>query len=196
MQSRILVLITILAVSLLAACYPGESTTGWDDVSISMSQVRSPASLSPAWRAYKQSYVPGFSASAVNVLYFSAQLPHSYMEGSDIEFHIHAAYQDALSGNSTWYFSYSWANIGDTFPVPEEVTVYDIPSPELVDTHQLIQIAPLIDGAGKKISSILLCSIQRLGNTDGDNYPSEIYLISGDFHIRKNSIGSYTETMK
>jgi hypothetical protein len=173
------------------------NTFGWDDVAVSMINAKTPAANSPTWRDYLQMQVPAFSPTQVNVLYFTAQLPHSYKEGTNIEFHIHVVYPDALVGNSTWYISYAWANIGDTFPVASSVTVYDVPSPTTANRHQLIELASSINGTGKQISSVLLCSIQRLGNTIEDNYPSEIYLVSGDFHIIKDTpAGSRTQFTK
>ena len=171
-------------------------TYAWDDVSVPMANAKTPAANAPTWRYLQGGEVPAFSASQVNVIYFSAQLPHSYKEGSNLEFHIHVAYPDALAGNSTWYISYSWANIGDVFPLPAIVTVNDVPSPEIANAHRTVELVANINGAGKKISSILICSIQRLGNTLEDNYPSEIYLISSDFHIVKDTIGSRTESVK
>jgi len=167
----------------------------WDDMSIAMANAKVPAANAPTWRDYKQTQVPAFSASQVNVLYFTAQLPHSYKEGSDLEFHIHVAYPDAVAGNSVWYFSYSWANDGVAFPVALSTTVTK-PSIGIVDGHQLMEIIANIDGTGKKISSVLLCSIQRLGNSGDDNYGNEIYLVSGDFHYQKDAIGSRTMLVK
>ena len=167
----------------------------WDDVSIAMAQVRTPAALAPTWTTYKSSQVPAFSDTQVNVLYFSTQLPHSYKEGSDIEFHIHVAYPDAVAGNSVWYLTYSWANDGEAFPAPLGVQVTK-PSIGIVDGHERMEIVANIDGTGKKISSVLLCSIQRTGTHGDDNYGNVIYLVSGDFHIQKDSVGSRTQNVK
>ena len=161
----------------------------WDDMSIAMANAKVPAANAPTWRDYKQTQVPAFSASQVNVLYFSAQLPHSYKEGSDLEFHIHVAYPDAVAGNSVWYFTYSWANDGDAFPAPLSVQVTK-PSIGIVDGYQRMQIVANIDGTGKTISSVLLCSIQRTGTHGDDNYGNVIYLVSGDFHYQKDAVGS------
>jgi hypothetical protein len=161
-----------------------------------MANAKTPAANAPVWRDYLQSQVPAFSPTQVNVLYFTAQLPHSYKEGSNIEFHIHVAYPDNSAGNSTWYFSYSWANIDGNFPVASSVTKRFVASPVVANKHQRVSVISSIDGTGKTVSSVLLCSIQRLGNDSDDNYPSEIYLVSGDFHIQKDTIGSRTENAK
>lgn len=162
----------------------------YNDLVVTMTILKPPASLYPTWRAYKQSQVPAFSDTTVNVLYFSAQLPYDYKDGSDLEFHIHLAYTDNNTGNSVWYFSYCWTNIDDTFPV-EDSEIVTIASPEVEDYHQLAEMVAAIDGTGKEASSVLLCSIQRLGNHGDDTYPSEIYLLSGDFHYKIDKIGDY-----
>lgn len=168
----------------------------WTDLSISMAQVRAPASLSPTWTPYQGSQVPAFSASQVNVLYFSAQLPHSYLEGSDIEFHIHIAYPDNAAGNSVWYFTCSWANIDGTFPAPFLSPLVVVASPTTTDYHQDPEIVANLDGTGKTISSVLLCSIQRIGTHGSDDYANVIYLVSGDFHFQMDTMGSRTMLIK
>jgi hypothetical protein len=164
-------------------------TPVYDDLAVSMINAKVPVANAPTWRDYLQTQVPAFSSSQVNVLYFSAQLPHSYKEGTNLEFHIHLVYPDSNGKNSVWYFSYSWANIGDDFPAPTTTTV-GIPSPANADNHRLSEIVASIDGTGKTISSVLLCSIQRLGNDLEDTYDNEIYLISSDFHFQADTLGS------
>ncbi len=168
----------------------------WNDLSIAMSQARTPASLAPTWTPYKGTQVPAYSATQVNVLYFSAQLPHSYKEGTNIEFHIHLAYPDAVAGNSVWYFTYSWANDNEAFPAPSNSGQVVIASPGIIDDHQRDEIIASIDGTGKKISSVLLCSIQRTGTHGDDNYGNIIYLVSADFHHQIDTIGSRTQFVK
>ena len=167
----------------------------WDDLSIALAQAKTPASLAPTWTPYKGSQIPAYSSSAINVIYFSAQLPHSYKEGSSIEFHAHIVYPDNLAGNSVWYATYSWANVDSTFPVATGVYL-TVASPTITDYHQLINIVPSISGTGKKISSVLLCSLQRIGNHIEDTYPSELYAVSADFHFKKDTLGSRTEGVK
>lgn len=168
----------------------------WDDVSIAMAQVRQPASSAPTWTPYKGSQVPAFSPTQINALYFSAQLPHSYLEGTDIEFHIHIAYPDNGAGNSVWYFTYSWANDGDPFPDPTMSPQVIIASPTVANNHQLAEIIAVMDGTNKEISSVLICMIQRTGTHVSDTYASDIYLVSGDFHFMKDTLGSRMEFTK
>jgi len=166
------------------------TTAVYDDMQISMANVKTPAVNAPNWVSYKSSEVPAFSKTATNVLYFSAQLPHSYKEGSDLEFHIHIAYPDNGVDNSVWYFTYSWADVESNFPAASNSGNVILASPTTTDRHTAPSIIATISGAGKKISSVLLCSISRLGGDGSDSYDNVIYLVSGDFHYQKDTIGS------
>jgi hypothetical protein len=167
----------------------------YNDVSILLSTAKAPSSSSPTWTSYLSSEVPAFSKTVTNTLYFTSQLPHGYKEGSDIEFHIHLVYPDGNSGNSTWQLTYSWANIDGTFGVATSVNA-TIVSPATQNYHQMAEIEDAINGAGKTISSVLLCSISRLGGDGGDNYDNDIYAVSADFHVQTDTIGSRTATVK
>lgn len=172
-----------------------EGSVYYDDLRISLSTTKAPASSTPTWTAYKGSEVPAFSASATNVLYFTAQLPHSYKEGSNIDFHIHVAYPDNTAGNSRWTFTYSWINIDGTFPTATSTSI-TLAAPAVLDKHVLHDIALNISGAGKLISSILLCSVSRIGGDAEDTYANVIYGLSADFHYEVDGLGSRTETAK
>jgi len=166
----------------------------WDDQQVVPSSVRLPAANAPTWAGYKGSQILVFSASATNRIYFSAQLSHAYQEGADIDFHIHIIHGNNLTLNSVWVFGYSWANVGDVFPSQTTVSLTNA-APGVTDKHQYVDFGS-ISGAGKKISSILLCELYRDGTDAGDTFPNNIGLVGLDFHIKKNSIGSLQETVK
>lgn len=167
----------------------------WGNLSIAMGEVKLPGVSDPSWTAYKGSYVLTFAKAADNIASFSAQMPHGYKQGSDIEFHLHLAYPDNGAGGSRWVFTHSWANMGAAFP-GETTVPLTVASPEITDQHQYSEIATL-SGAGKTISSILLCSIMREG-TDAvnDTYDDVSYLVSMDFHYQRDTNGSRLENSK
>ena len=167
----------------------------WDTLSVSMTNIPLPAALAPTDMPYVNSHVPAFDPDAINVMYFSAQLPHTYKEGTDIEFHIRVVYPDAGAGDSVWYFTYSWANEGDTFPGATATTIVS-PSTGVADELHEIGILAAINGAGKRIGSELLCSIQRSGTLGTDTYANYVYLISCDFRYQVDMLGSRQETIK
>lgn len=168
----------------------------YDDQQVAVTSVKLPGVSDPTWTAYKGSYVLTFAKGADNIISFISQLTHKYKEGSDIEFHIHTAWPDSGAGDTIWNFTHSWANVGDDFPAETTVAAVTIASPENQDNHQLDEIAATISGTGKKISSVILCSLQREGTAVADDYDDVTYLVSLDFHIQINTIGSKTELTK
>lgn len=169
----------------------------WDDQQINIGSVQLDAQSPPSWESYKSSQVLEFGPNNDEYIYFTAQLDHGYREGTDIEFHLHLAYPDAGVGDTVWNFSYSWADIGGTFPVASNVLGVAIAAPGVADYHQLAEIEGEIDGTGKNISSVLLCSLSRQGfSSEDDTYANSVYLVALDFHIRINSIGSRTMLTK
>jgi hypothetical protein len=166
----------------------------YNDILVNPNAVRLPAVSAPAFVAYKGSQVLEFSKTATNTVHFQVQLPHSYAEGQNIEFHFHLAYPNNGTGNTRWAFTYSWANITGTFPTETTVNV-TAASPNSAGYHQLVGMGSLT-GTGKGISSVLLCSLSRLGADGTDTYDDVVYVTSFDFHIPMDTVGSKKETSK
>jgi hypothetical protein len=168
----------------------------WDDEKAPIAGVRLPASGAPTWTAYKGSQVLSFAGNATNTIYFTAQLPHQYHEGSDIDFHIHYVPEDNTAGNHRWVFTHSWASVNTAFPTETTVTTL-LATPEVTDQHTIGAITAAITGTGKNVSSVLLCSLARTGGHADDTYNAKaIYLISFDFHVQKDAEGSLKRTSK
>jgi hypothetical protein len=53
-----------------------------------------------------------------------------------------------------------------------------------------------VSGAGKKISSMLMCKLQRNSSNVLDTYANAAYLLEFDIHYQKDDIGSKTELVK
>ncbi|MBN2820770.1 MAG: hypothetical protein JXP36_17480 [Bacteroidales bacterium] len=165
------------------------SDTYWDDLQVNLSSVNLKSNYEPDWIEYKGGYILRFKDDDQDAVYFTAQLPHSYKHGSDIEFHIHLAFPNGNSGNMKWSFTYSWANIGSTFSNESQIEAL-IASSGVTDKHDIGDFG-LIDGTGKKGSSVLLCSLERNAETDSDDtYESDVYMVALDFHFQIDKPGS------
>jgi hypothetical protein len=134
-------------------------------------------------------YVYGFDEKQEEELFFEVQLPHSWVEGSDIRPHVHFTTPTQTATTLTWGLEYTWATIngvyGDTNILSQAI---DCP---VAYTHTICPLGT-ISGTGKKISSILICRVFR--TTGG--YVGNGILLSVDFHIQLNSMGSYNELNK
>ena len=172
----------------------------WDDLRIDTNNIKLDATNPPSETAYKGGFVLEFPDNANKKIYFSVQFPHSRSVGSDVHFHLHYVIDTNGSGagaeNVKWIFTHSWADIGSAFPTETTVntgTTKDVQNIN-ADVHVIHEIAE-IDGTGKDISSMMLCSLER-DTTVADNYTGHIYLMEVDFHVQLDSLGSIIEFNK
>ena len=176
--------------------FPNDLTI-WDDQQVSIGSAKLHPANTPVWTAYKGGYVLAFEGGGADEeqLFFTAQLSHKYKEGSDIEFHIHYAPEDATVANVRWVFTYSWASSDGVYGAETTVTTI-LATPGVADQHTYGEIGD-ITGTGKTISSILICSLMRESSHATDTYDNlDIYLLGLDFHIQCDAIGSSEEDTK
>jgi len=171
----------------------------WDDMRVPVNSVKIPGSNNPGDASFKGGLILAFSDQAVlgneEYVYFTAQLPHTYKEGEDIESHVHWVGEDATIGDVYWRLTYSWANIGDAFPAESTIYVADTNS-AIADTHNKVYFES-ISGTGKKISSMLVCSLSRHSSNILDTFGGkDAYLLEIDFHFPVNTLGSRQEVVK
>lgn len=136
-------------------------------------------------------YVQTSIEDSIQSLYFTAQLPHSYLEGSDLYPHVHWFPKDNTGGTVTWGLEYTWANSGSPFPITSTITATDN-APTVALQHVITNLGT-ISGTGKKISSVLMCRIYRGLN---DTYENAAGLLELDFHYQQQGTGSRTQLTK
>lgn len=164
----------------------------WSDIVVALHGAELHPTQSPQWIDYKGGRALQFSGTANQTIYFDCQLPHSYAEGTDLEFHVHAVHQVTETGTVIWELTHSWANVGEVFPTQTTVSK-TFPSHEPQDVHGAGSVATL-DGTGKKVSSILMCSLTRKGAVDTSTSAS--LLIGVDFNFLMDTLGSREEYAK
>jgi len=126
---------------------------------------------------------------------FNAQISHKYAEGEDIEFHIHIGNNSSTSGPVVFKLTYEWANMDGTFPSATSTSkTFTIDGTD--GKHQMEEIIASITGTSKEISSILLCTLERIADDAGDTFSESVYVIGIDFHVPLDTIGSRQEGTK
>ena len=137
-----------------------------------------------------------FDKATEEELYFAAQLPHGYKEGSDIVAHVHwFPVANGVSGRTvSWGLEYLWTNMADVSGNTVIVYANDTIQEDavlLADKHYLTNFAAL-SGTGKTISSMLLCRIFRDATGAGltDDYDNDVGLLEIDFHYEIDTAGS------
>jgi len=173
------------------------SGTIWDDLSIPGMNAK-PGVASPDWAVYKGGiFLWMFKGTGTDEVCFTVQMPHSWKVGSDIKPHIHWVPTTApASNNVTWTLEYFWVNIGGTVGATTTITssTVTVGTPG-IDTH-LITGLGTISGAGKTLSSILVCRLYRDGGNPSDTYADPAALLQADFHYEKDTEGSRSEYTK
>lgn len=174
----------------------------WDDLVITAESFRL-AGASPATaQAYRSGYVLAFTNVADRYCYFNFQLPHTYVEGTDVKFHIHWTIPVSGAGagaeNVKWDFTYSASSPNalypETWPAASTATVTIDVQNDAVNEH-LVDTIVTISGAGFTISEVLICSLMR-DTTVANNYGNPAYLVSADLHIQVDTSGSRQEWVK
>ena len=161
-----------------------------EDLRVPISAVNVGASKAPGFDVFLgTTYAYHFSPSSGEFVYFVVQLPHSWKEGSSIEPHIHWAPSDATTGTVTWQLEYTWANNNDTFLAPSTIFVRQATKGK---SHYMQKAEfPDLDGTGKKISSMIVCTLSRYASDTLDTYAADAALLELDFHYTMDTIGSY-----
>jgi len=131
-------------------------------------------------------------------LFFTAQMPHGWKEGSDIKPHVHWTTKDDATGkNVEWGLQYVWANVTQQFSSTTTIiyTNNTIGTPGI--RQHLISTFPTIVGTGHTLSSMLICRLFRHSSHANDTFDGkEAGLIEIDFHYQIDSDGSNEEYLK
>ncbi len=183
----------------------GTATT-FNDIVINPSIARNNGTNVPLWGLFSTSdiYTWMFEDAKLEEVTFTVQLPHNYMEGSNLYPHIHwAPMTDAGTSRVRWTMDYQWVNLNGVFTGSTTSTVsnyllYNESSPTQSLANRQCTLTPLgtISGTGKTISSLLVCRVYRDGAGANDNLGDKAALLSIDFHYEIDSFGSHTEFIK
>lgn len=182
--------------------------TQWEDLRVPVNATSKGGSKDPDFaKAFDNGagsqgvFTQYFDPSTEEELYFEAQLPHAWKQGSDIEAHIHWI-PDGNGGageDVCWGLEYTWADIGEVFG---NTTIIYGDTNHLSETlvngkHYLTELGT-IDATGKTFSSMMICRVFRDATGAGgtDDYPNDAGLLEIDFHYQVDSFGSNGEYVK
>lgn len=168
----------------------------WDDLRFPANSLSRPAANAAQVNdSYFGGQVLDFTfGNKVQTAQFNAQMSHAWKEESDIEFHLHLTGSADVTGTTQWSFTYAWANMDASFAVELDISqTIDISVGD--DFHISGEIGD-ITAPTKQISSMLVCSLSRMGTQGGDTYAGDVHLLEADFHYQKDTNGSREEHAK
>jgi hypothetical protein len=175
----------------------------WDDIRVPALATRIGGVAPPNFIQFKDDgaastgvfayeFIDGF----LKQVFFTAQIPHGYKEGTDLHAHVHFVPATNIANGDTviWGLEYTWQNVSGDFSDTSTTTgTYTGTDEDVVDKHIKLDMGD-ITGTGKKISSMLVCRLYRDGATDTST--AHMFLLEFDFHFQINSLGSENESSK
>jgi len=129
----------------------------------------------------------GFNgANTTEELHSSGEILHGYIEGTDLDIHVHWMTTTALAGNVKWQLEYYWINEEGIYGDPTIVTV-------TTATNETIWKGwhshfPAIDGTGKLAGSEMVFRLFR--DPSEDTYAGDAALIQVGIHYQVDALGS------
>lgn len=170
----------------------------WDDLRVPAQNTKlNPTKSEPAFSSWIDglfAYHFGAANNNDESIHFSAQLPHSYKEGSDLKCHVHWAPDSTNEGNVVWHLEYTVISINGTFTTTPELQVTDA-ADGTANKHQLTELGT-ISGTGLGISSMLVGRLTRLGDDENDTFTGNAVFLEIDFHYQLDAMGSRSESVK
>ncbi len=171
------------------------NSNNWDDLRFPVGAIKIGAANPPDEQAYKGGLVLSYPSNQNRIAYITAQIPHTWVEGTELDLHFHWVIPVSGAGGGTenvkWDITYSWANQDAAFPgeTSDSVTV-DVQN-QVADVHTRTDNIT-VTGTGKTFSSILIISLER-DVAVANNYASAAYLLEFDIHYMKNRFGTIEE---
>ena len=142
-----------------------------------------------------------FSPTALEQVFFDAQLPHTYVEGSRLAPHCHFLPMTVPTVGQTVRFGleYTWSNVWGVFP--QTTTIYAERTFVEGSTDQQFQqmiggFDPDIEESDMEISAMLSCRFFRDAAHANDTYTGDVVVLEFDFHHLVESFGSVGEFSK
>ena len=144
-----------------------------------------------------------YAFQKTNEAFASCQMPHSYIDGSDLYFHLHWTPKDRgteESGNYVgWKVDYSIASIGSAFGASATADLSDVCT-GTDDLHELTSSVQ-VSGAGLTISHMIILRIYRTDTGTDDTWVGTTtaqspVLLEFDIHYQIDSMGSNSELSK
>lgn len=186
----------------------GFSDNGWKDLRVPAHAVKVPASSGPDLIKFRDDgsgsqgiYSLGFDNTSEEEVYMALQMPHDWIQGSDVYPHVH--WSDVTAGTQNervcWGLEYTIQDEGAVIPLTTIIlgnTVEDWSSGDLIIQyhHYTTPIGSGIDMSGiTGTSAIILCRLFRNVSGSGgdlDDFGEDAVMLEFDIHYEANKIGT------
>jgi hypothetical protein len=176
--------------------------TSWDDILVSISNVRLPTSNAPTWTDYDGSTggvaFPFLAFDVGDIIYFDIQTSHSMKLNDVLNQHIHFTLPNTTNIGDKFQFQLDVlaGGVNDTWTEPTEspyTAEHTVASGD--NTNNRVMTVGSIDGYNTTISTIFKMKLTRIAAT-ANEYGSSVYISFIDGHYQRDSLGSDEEYVK
>jgi hypothetical protein len=192
-------IITLFMIGLAVAAGAGEPVSinpgvlgpGWDDLRFPATAINPAGQEAPATINNTDGTLD-FAGNADNSIAFQAQLPHSYLNETSLEPHIHVLNSAANPGTTTWILTWRAADVGENFPATWSTATQTFVLEASAVKHQIFGF-PAITMTGFGDSAIVLFKLTRAASSQAsDTYNAVAKLLEVDIHYQIDNFGSVT----
>lgn len=117
----------------------------------------------------------------------SFEIQHDYIEGTDLNVHVHWIPDNVSTGAIVFNFEYTVANVGSVVPAATVISQSFTP-PGVVNQHTLSAFTTTIPGTGRKIGDVVSFRFSR--NATGNAYGGLALVTSIGVHYMADCLGS------
>jgi hypothetical protein len=157
----------------------------WKDLILPITSVGPGGSNPAATTLLGNVQVYGFQTG--DLIQGSFEIQHDYIEGTDLNVHVHWAPSTSNTGAVVFNFEYTVANVGAVYPA---TTILNQPfTPSGVQAqHQLSAFTTTIPGTGRKIGDVVCFRFLR--NATGNAFTGLALVTSIGVHYQCDCLGS------
>lgn len=173
------------------------SSPRWDDLRFPVTAVNPPGQVSDP-DVDVNSGLLLFASNATELIFIIAQMPHSWLLGSEVRPHVHWCKSTSAAGNVAWRLRYRLSPIGavstdwvDHGFANEPATADDNTAfQHIINAWEPIQMTDMT------LSGIINFELTRVGANALDTYGADARLAEFDLHYQVDSRGSRQEYRK
>ena len=161
--------------------------TGYEDVLFVHDAASAGGSSAPTLTTFRGNLKVGTfngAGTTVNEIFGSIHIPHNYIAGTDIYFHIHWSHIIASpTGSVKWNLDYSFARgfSYEAFPTPTTISLTQAAGTQYF--HHIIE-SSAITGTNIEADTLILCRIWRDPADVADTFANNAFFLRADAHIQ------------
>lgn len=164
-------------------------TFGWRDI-IGTPQEPVSGTGKPTWTQIASSGVYTWNYITSDVQYYTWHIPHDYVPGSDIHFHVHWFGSQTAGNYTKWTFSYLYSKGHAQTAFPTTVTSVSVEQQQSTTayTHMIAETAG-VTISGLEVDGLILCKVTR-STPAGTDVSGGVFVPCVDLHYQSTNMAT------